>query len=197
MMDVVPCIEWPEPQISVRVARTLDELAQAFVIRGLVFVGEQACPYVEEFDGNDSVAMHLLASADNEPAGTMRIRWFADFAKMEHVAVRQEYRKAGVCRRLTETAVSIAARKGYRRLYSTAQIDKLTVWQKLGFRPVDKPRFSFSDYEYIPIERRFEPAGEPICSTMSDLVIIRPEGQWDEPGILDRSAGRTVPPEAA
>lgn len=177
-------------EISVHVARTLDEVMQAYVIRGLVYVGEQECPYAEEFDGNDAVATHLVAYYCGEPAGTIRLRWFAEFAKLEHAAVRREHRRAGILRHLTEVAVDIAAHKGYRRIYATSQVDRLPVWTKLGFTAIDKPRFAFSDYQYVPIERLLEPAASPILHTSPDLVIIRPEGDWDRAGVLDHSAER-------
>lgn len=181
------------PGISVRVARTLDEIVQAFIIRGLVFVGEQECPYAEEFDGNDAVATHLLAHAGAEPAGTIRIRWFAEFAKLERAAVRREHRGLGIVRQLTDAAAAMAARKGYRRLYGTSQVDRLPIWQKLGFSVLDKPRFGFSDYQYIPIERILDPPAGVIVRASPDLVMDRPEGDWDRPGILDRSSERPLP----
>lgn len=180
------------PTVTVRIARSLDELMQAYVIRGLVFVGEQACPYAEEFDGNDAMATHLVAYAGAEPAGAIRIRWFAAFSKLEHAAVLKPYRRLGILRLLTEKAVEIAARKGYRLMYGTSQVDRLPVWTSLGFTRASKPQFSFSDYAYIPVERRIEPSAHPILPTSPDLVIIRPEGDWDLPGVLDRSVGRPM-----
>lgn len=185
------------PAITIRVARNLDELMQAYVIRGLVFVGEQACPYAEEFDGNDAVATHLVAYAGSEPVGAIRIRWFAEFSKLEHAAVLKLYRRLGILRLLTEKAVEIAARKGYRLMYGTSQVNRLPVWLSLGFSRADKPQFSFSHYDYILVERHIAPSTNPILPTSPDLIIIRPEGQWDEPGILDRSTSRTVRVEAA
>jgi predicted GNAT family N-acyltransferase len=176
--------------VVVRIARTFDELVQAYVIRALVFVGEQACPYAEEFDGNDAVATHLVAYVGDEPVGAIRIRWFAEFSKLEHAAVLKPFRRAGILRHLTERAVDIARRKGYRLMYGTSQTDRLPVWVSLGFKPANKPRFSFSDYHYIPVERVLEPSAIPILPSSSDLVIIRPEGDWDRPGILDRSITR-------
>ena|SRR6185437_3601311 len=178
------------PNIVIRIARSLDELMHAYVIRGLVFVGEQACPYAEEFDGNDAVATHLVAYVGDEPVGAIRIRWFAEFSKLEHAAVIQPYRRAGVLRHLTEYAVALACRKGYRLMYGTSQTERLPVWTSLGFRVAEKPRFSFSDYSYIPVERILEPATDAILPSSPDLVIIRPEGDWDRPGILDRSVDR-------
>lgn len=185
--------EQPVPGVVVRIARTLDELVQAYVIRGLVFVGEQACPYAEEFDGNDAVATHLVAYVDDEPVGAIRIRWFAEFSKLEHAAVLKPFRRAGVLRHLTERAVEIARRKGYRLMYGTSQTERLPVWKSLGFVPADKPRFAFSDYDYIPVERVLEPSETPILPSSPDLIIIRPEGDWDRPGVLDHSAVRSEP----
>ena len=38
-------------RLEIRVARTLDDFALVSAVRTLVFVGEQDCPYEEEFDG--------------------------------------------------------------------------------------------------------------------------------------------------
>jgi len=44
-----------EGALSLKVVSTVEELQQAFAIRSIVFMGEQRCPYNEEFDGNDLV----------------------------------------------------------------------------------------------------------------------------------------------
>ncbi len=49
-------------------------------------------PYEEEFDGNDFSSTHLLGYVGDEPAGCLRIRYFASFAKIERLAVRHEFR---------------------------------------------------------------------------------------------------------
>src|ERR1700716_4260761 len=69
--------------ISIRVAASLSDLMQVVAIRGAVYMGEQDCPYDEEFDGNDFCAMHLIGSVGSEPAACMRIRFFGDFAKLD------------------------------------------------------------------------------------------------------------------
>ena len=66
--------------ISIRVAASLSDLMQVVAIRAAVYMAEQECPYDEEFDGNDFCAMHLIGSIGDEPAGCMRIRFFADHA---------------------------------------------------------------------------------------------------------------------
>ena len=37
----------------VQIARTLEDLMKVTAIRSTVFLADQACPYEEEFDGND------------------------------------------------------------------------------------------------------------------------------------------------
>ena len=109
----------PVPAILVKVADSIEELMQAFVVRAAVFMAEQRCPYGEEFDGNDFTATHLIGYVDGEPAGTLRLRYFAGFAKAERAAVRKEFRGYGLNRQLLDFAVCLVRRKGYTRLYGS------------------------------------------------------------------------------
>ena len=81
-----------EGSLSLKVVNTAEELQQAFAIRSIVFMGEQRCPYNEEFDGNDFAATHILGLVDGEPAVTGRVRYFGEFVKFERFAVRPEFR---------------------------------------------------------------------------------------------------------
>jgi len=88
----------PSEAYSVDVVRTLDDLAQVQTVRALVYMGDQACPYGEEFDGNDLCgATHLLLRSGREPVGVVRLRWFGEFAKLERLAVRREHRGGPPC----------------------------------------------------------------------------------------------------
>ena len=50
-----------QSRYTVSVVRTFDEMAQVQTVRSLVYMADQACPYDEEFDGNDLCgATHLL-----------------------------------------------------------------------------------------------------------------------------------------
>ena len=52
----------PAPRsLEVTIARTMNELMEVMAVRTLVYIGEQTCPYDEEYDGNDFCgATHLL-----------------------------------------------------------------------------------------------------------------------------------------
>lgn len=99
--------------IEVTVARTLDQVVMAMTLRGVIYLGEQHAPYTEEYDGNDLVgASHLIAWRGREPVGVLRLRWFADFAKVERAAVLKQYRRFGVMRALMQEALRYSARRG-------------------------------------------------------------------------------------
>ncbi len=74
------------------IASTPDMIAKVFALRAAVFMSEQDCPYDEEFDGNDYCATHILGLVDGVPAAALRLRYFAEFAKMERLAVMPKYR---------------------------------------------------------------------------------------------------------
>ena len=51
-LDARASAEVDEGQLEIVVCRTLPDIMQAMAVRTLVYVGEQACPYDEEYDGN-------------------------------------------------------------------------------------------------------------------------------------------------
>jgi predicted GNAT family N-acyltransferase len=183
----------PEPYVSVRVARTIDDFMRAAVIRGAVFVGEQKCPYDEEFDGNDFSATHVIGYVGDEPAGCLRIRYFADFAKLERLVVRKEFRGLGLARKLVSFGVEFCQTKGYTRLCSYAQKRLVKFWGKCGFSIPDTPReLVFSDFDYVEMVCDTSRAASTISFETDPYVINRPEGSWHETGILERSKARGV-----
>ena len=78
--------------LTVEVVRNLNDYMKVVAIRSSVFLAEQDCPYDEEFDNNDLSACHLIAYLRGEPVATLRIRWFANFAKIERVCVMKHVR---------------------------------------------------------------------------------------------------------
>ncbi|MBS0384333.1 MAG: GNAT family N-acetyltransferase [Proteobacteria bacterium] len=183
-------------RVDVAVARSIAEIMEAFAIRTLVYMGEQNCPYDEEYDGNDfAAATHLIARVGREPVGVMRLRWFADFCKVERVAVRREHRGGEVAQAMIEAACEIAGRKGYRTILGHIQSHLLPFWRRYGGVSVrsGRPRFFFSDHEYVEVVRTLAPHANALTLDTPAMVLLRPEGAWDEPGVLDRSNERLAP----
>jgi predicted GNAT family N-acyltransferase len=173
------------------VAATPDAIAKVFALRAAVFMSEQDCPYDEEFDGNDFCATHILGLVDDVPGAVIRVRYFAGFAKIERLAVLPRYRRTLIAKVVVEAGIELCRRKGYRYLYGHAQKRLTHFWGRFGFKPLHKNvSLVFSDHEYVELAAELEPHADPITMMSDPYVILRPEGDWDEPGVLDRSANR-------
>ena len=181
-------------QCGIKVARSLNDLMQIVAIRSAVFISEQECPYGEEFDGNDFCATHFIGYVGREPAACLRARFFADFAKLERLAVRHEYRRSRLSFRIVKAGIDLAKAKGYTRIYGHAQDRLVSFWSTFGARPMDarnKP-LVFSDFSYTEMLLETERHPDAITLDSDPYLLIRPEGKWHEEGILEESTVREV-----
>ncbi|UTP41249.1 GNAT family N-acetyltransferase [Phenylobacterium sp. LH3H17] len=185
--------EIDEAELVVTVCRTLDDVMQAMAVRALVYMGEQACPYHEEYDGNDFAgSTHLVLRRDGEPIGTLRVRWFADFAKVERVAVRREYRRGRATLMLILAAKRLAEKKNYRQILGYGQVRLIPFWEQYFNARVREDRRSFvvSDHDYVEMIVEGAPPPDALTLDSPALELLRPEGAWDQAGVLDRSTAR-------
>ncbi|MGD9639002.1 MAG: GNAT family N-acetyltransferase [Alphaproteobacteria bacterium] len=167
--------------IKISVVHSFDEMQQALAIRAAVFMGEQGSYYMEEFDGNDLCATHILASINGEPIGVMRIRWFYDFAKLERMAVLKKHRNFSVLRRLARYAVELCRNKGYLRVYGYAEERVTAIWRRLGFEIIENRPEKFSENDshiYFPVVGILSPSSSPIDHSCDIKTINLPEGEW-------------------
>lgn len=179
--------------ISVTVARSIEDMMRVISVRSAVYIGEQTCPYPEEFDGNDFAGIHLLGYAGSEPVGCLRIRCFAGFAKLERLAVRREFRKLHLGTTLMQAGVELCRAKGYKQIYGRAEKNLLDYYIALGWKPLKGGRrVIFSDHEYVEILFEAAPTTNAITLETDPYVLMRPEGRWHVPGILEKSASRPV-----
>jgi predicted GNAT family N-acyltransferase len=190
-------VEEPPPaktnELSVKTVHSVDDLNRVFAIRSAVYMAEQECPYEEEFDGNDFSSTHLLGFVGNEPAGCLRIRSFADFAKIERLAVRKEFRKTRLAFELVRSGITLCRKKGYRRLYGHSQKRLASFWGRFGFKPIpNRAEFVFSDFDYVELVLDTVPHPDAVAIGADPYVILRPEGDWDVPGVLEGSVTRGV-----
>jgi GNAT superfamily N-acetyltransferase len=183
--------------LTICVARSFDDISKVMTIRALTYMAEQLCSYEEEFDGNDFCGTHLLGCVGGEPAGCVRVRYFADFAKMERLAVRPEYRNTRLMWRLVQAAFDLCARKGYRKMYAHAREDMVPTWERLGARVYEgREGFSFSDVRFKEMVLDLQPHPESLSLGADPMVLIRPEGEWDRLGPIDRAQLRFHPDRA-
>ena len=140
----------PNPRaISIRIARDPNDLMLVTAIRAAVYLAEQDCPIEEEFDGNDLVAAHFIGFVGSEPAGCLRVRFFGEFAKVERLAVRHQFRRSRVSFKLVQASVDYIRRKGFRKIYGQAQDRLVDFWAHFGAKPLGHNRkITFSDFSY-------------------------------------------------
>jgi predicted GNAT family N-acyltransferase len=169
----------------------LDELQKVSVLRALTYMAEQDCPYEEEFDGNDLCALHLLAYEGREPAGSLRLRFFADFVKIERVCIDPRRRGGAILAFMMAHAFEIASRKGYRRMIAHMQARLEKMWSHvMECHVIDREAgFRVSGYDYLTLEIPLPEHPEAIRADADPFLLIRPEGDWDTPGVLDPQEG--------
>lgn len=173
----------PKPKMEVAVARTIEEIFQVFSVRSATYIAEQFCLYSEEFDGNDFCSTHWLGKIDGDAAGCIRARFFGEFAKIERLAVRAEYRNSRLAYQLVRTAIEHCRKKGYRTLYGHSRLDLQRFWQVFGFKPIeDRPELSFANVKYVEMRLDLPPANDVVSLSSHPMHILRPEGAWDRPG---------------
>ena len=177
--------------LSVRHARTLEDMMKIAAIRAAVYMAEQDCPYEEEFDGNDFCGSHLIGYVGNEPVACLRIRYFGEFAKIERVAVRPAYRKTRIAFKLVRAGLDHCHRKGFRKVLGHARDELIPLYKMFGCKVMENGRqFIFSDYCYTEMVHEAPLPENAITLDTDPYHLIRPEGDWDRPGILEESADR-------
>ncbi len=189
--------------LEVKVARNMNEVLHGFAVRSVVYMGGQDCPYDEEYDGNDFAGTsHIIAYYKGEPVGTMRIRWFAEFVKFERAAVLERFRGnrvrgEPVVSALLSFSLRYAGKRGYLKGIAHAQAHLAKLWSKFGFvERCGRPNFCFSDYDYVEMETRIEPPENAIHINTDPMKLNRPDGVWDEVGVLERSVTRSLKPSS-
>jgi hypothetical protein len=172
-------------QIRTEVVTTYEQLLHAYAIRSICFMEEHGVPASHEFDGNDYQATHMIVYAGAEPIGTLRIRWFKDFAKLERTAFREAHRNTHVLKTFADFVFDHVARKGYDKVITHAQPKYARLWRMiLGFRNAEgkKPiHFEGHPEPYIELVKDLTPPANAISVSTDSVVLFRTEGYWDAP----------------
>ncbi len=180
-------------ELRVEPARTMEDMMKVTAIRAAVYMSDQHCPYDEEFDGNDFCATHLIGYVGREPVACARVRYFGGFAKLERVAVRSDYRKTKIAFALIKYAREHCLRKGFTKIMGHARDELIPLWRMFGFKiPENGRTLVFSDYSYTEMVWEKDLPQNAITLTSDPYQVIRPEGDWDRPGILEESAVRDL-----
>lgn len=176
---------------SVTVVHSLDDILKCIAIRGAAYVEDRSIPYAEDVDGNDFSATHLLGYIGDEPAGCIRLRYFADFVKIERLAVLPRHR-GKLAFDLIKAAIAFGQDKGYRHFYGQSAEHVLKLWRHFGFKVRNSPGLVYlTDEVYYEIDLSTHGSSNPITKRSGAAVLVRPEGQWDRPGPLEANCADT------
>ena len=123
----------PTTPLILAVPLASDLGALGLELRREVFIVEQNVPEDVERDAYDATATHVIALLDGNVVGVLRILFLPEHVKIGRVAVARSARGKGIAMRLMNFAMALARARGETRFYLTAQIDKLALYEKLGF----------------------------------------------------------------
>lgn len=92
-------------------------------------------------------------------------------------------------RELARFALDFCARKGFERVYGHVRHDLVPAWEKMfGAYLLESRRvFSFSDIEYREMVFDLPPHEMAIHVGSDPLLTIRPEGEWDRLGPIEKA----------
>jgi hypothetical protein len=179
-------------QIRCEVVTTYEQMLHAYAIRSICYMEEHGVKAQQCFDGNDYQATHMIVYAGDEPIGTLRIRWFKDFAKLERTAFRKEYRNSHVLKAFAHFVFDHVARKGYDKVITHAQPIYARLWRIiLGFKIAEgkKPLYFEGHKEpYTELVKELVPPPNAISVSTDPAILFRVEGAWDAPSIYETAA---------
>jgi hypothetical protein len=179
-------------RIHTKVVTTYDQLLHAFAIRAICFMEEHGVRAQQTFDGNDYQATHFVVYDGEEPIGTLRVRWFKDFAKFERSALRAAWRNPHVIKSIAQFAFDHVARKGFDKVITHAAPKYARIWRAvLGFKVVEgKAPVQFAGHEepYVELVKYLAIPGNAISEQTDATVLFRTEGFWDTPSEFEEAA---------
>lgn len=116
-----------------KVVTNLDDLIKVFTVRDVVFIEEQKVPYKIERDEYDYSSIHVLGDDNGEPFAAGRIRPVGEYAKLERIAIRKQYRGKRLGHKLTDFMLETARCRGFKKFKLHAQTYLVDFYKKHGF----------------------------------------------------------------
>lgn len=118
-----------------------EDLATCHALRRAVFIEEQGVSVIEEVDGRDAQALHILARKDGQAVGCARILVAGATGKIGRVCVLAQMRGQGVGVALIEAALDCLRQiDGVTQARLGAQTHAIGFYERLGFN-VDGPEY--------------------------------------------------------
>jgi GNAT superfamily N-acetyltransferase len=168
---------------AIKVVRDFEDMAKVFAIRGSACFSDPEHLYAKHFDGNDFSSTHLLGFIDGEPVGTIRIRYFSDFTRIERLTVRPTHRRSRISFRLAKAAFAWCRDKGYRTVGGVARSELIPFWTMLGFRLTEgKEPIYIYGLPHFDITLKLDAVPQAMSHMTDTMVLLRSEGRWHQEG---------------
>jgi hypothetical protein len=172
--------------IRCEIVKSLDQLTLVNAVKAICFLEEHGMQANLIYDGNDLQATHIIVYADKEPIGTVRVRWFRDFAKYERASFRKEWRNPRIMKACAEFTFTHVAKKGYDKVITHASPRYAAVWCRiLGFQRVDKEPVYFDGHDdpYVELIKYLTVPNDAIGLQSDVATLFRVEGEWDNASV--------------
>jgi GNAT superfamily N-acetyltransferase len=189
-----------KPGYAIKVVRDFEDMAKVFAIRGSACFSDPEHLYAKHFDGSDFSSTHLLGFIDGEPVGTIRIRYFSEFTRIERLTVRPTHRRSRISFRLAKAAFAWCRDKGYRTVGGVARSELIPFWTMLGFRLTEgkEPVYIYG-LPHFDITLKLDAVPQAMSHMTDTMVLLRSEGRWHEEGHhetinVTKPVGVTAPP---
>jgi GNAT superfamily N-acetyltransferase len=181
--DTYDPIQPAQSGYRIKVVRDFEDMAKVFAIRASACFSDPEHLYGKHFDGSDFSATHLIGYVDGEPVGTIRIRYFSDFTRIERLCVRPTHRKSRISFKLAKAAFAFCRDKGYKTLSGVAREELVPFWAMLGFK-IDEKQAPIYIYGQAHFEMKllYLDAPNAVTADSPPLQLLRPEGQWHSAG---------------
>lgn len=168
---------------AVKLVRDFEDMAKVIAIRASACFSDPEHLYAKHFDGNDFSATHLIGHIGDEPVASIRIRYFASFARIERLTVRPTHRRSRIAFRMVKAAFAFCRDKGFCRLSGVAREEMVPFWSLFGGN-VSRSKDPIFIYGLPHFEMfiEFPELPSAITKNSDPMVLLRPEGRWHEAG---------------
>lgn len=146
-------------EVLIKIATTLEELAEAHRIRKTVFVEEQEIPAHLDADGLDDSAVHVLCWLEGEVVATGRLVIpEPGRGVLARIAVLPDFRGKGLGALVVKKLEEEAVERGLRQLTLHPHDYLEPFYQRLGYKTV--PGISWAGkHELITMHKDLDPNG--------------------------------------
>ncbi|MGB5131551.1 MAG: GNAT family N-acetyltransferase [Steroidobacteraceae bacterium] len=121
-------------------------------IRREVFIDEQKFAESDEWDDDDAISIHALATLNREPVGTGRLN---PGGKIGRIAVKAGLRGRGIGTLILRQLLQEAYHRGIREPYLHSQVQAVPFYGKHGFR-VEGDAFDEAGVSHVRMKHALE-----------------------------------------